>query len=269
MRFMAIIAFCLIAIMALVKKIEPAPVLPINDTRVAAVQKPEVIVSRVLPGTTEESRRAPVTAVSHEKTATTGTETISTRKETAIQAKITVIPDETIRREEVPVRRETLVPDTPVEQNKAIPEVAVDSSMTPPPVAEIMDDQYQQISQEASQETEPSTLTFRFDSDGTFLHLIATSSLLLYASTADGFIGMDSGFNLVQSKPAGELYEVMPRSLPRKITSIFEKSVPSPVYLVALPSATRRDLRSFLDGSNPPPTGALVIHRDGRISNEI
>ena len=50
---------------------------------------------------------------------------------------------------------------------------------------------------------------------------------------------------------------------------IFEKNSKAPVYLVALPATTRRDLNKFLDGNNPQSTGALVIHRDGHISHEI
>ena len=80
---------------------------------------------------------------------------------------------------------------------------------------------------------------------------------------------MDAGFTIEQSKPAGELYEVMPRSIPEKITDIFEKNSKSSIYLVTLPATTRRDLNKFLENSNSQSSGVLVIHRNGHISHEI
>ncbi|MCZ6503557.1 MAG: hypothetical protein O6945_13705 [Gammaproteobacteria bacterium] len=225
MRFMAIIAFCLISIMALVKKIEPAAV---GNELEANIASPVVQVEaiRVPEVAFRASTDLPVIEISPqlEESATAGNEAAVVKK----SSERIVIPN-TAKSEILPLRR------------------------APPRVV--------------SRDREP--LTFRFDSDRTFLHLIATNNLLLYASTADGFLGMDSGFNVVQSEPAGELYEVIPKSIPRKITNIFERNAAAPVYLVALPATTKQDLNKFLDSGNSQSTGTLVIHRDGHISHEI
>jgi len=226
MRFMAIIAFCLISIMALVKKIEPAAV---GNELEANIASPVVQVEAitVVPEVTSEARiDLPVIEISPqlEELATAGNEAAVVKK----SSERIVIPN-TAKSEILPLRR------------------------APPRVV--------------SRDKEP--LTFRFDSDRTFLHLIATNNLLLYARTADGFLGMDSGFNVVQSKPAGELYEVIPKSIPRKITNIFERNAAAPLYLVALPATTKQELNKFLDSGNSQSTGTLVIHRDGHISHEI
>ncbi|MCH7741303.1 MAG: hypothetical protein IIB71_01405 [Proteobacteria bacterium] len=207
MRFMAIIAFCLIAIMALVKKIEPVAI----ENKVEAGLAPSMSEVDLSPGAealiNQPSLPAPVTSKVN------------------------------------PARRE--MAGEP------------DSIITPRPADE--DD---------TQNVAPRTLTLRFDSDRTFLHLIATNKLRLYARTAAGFLSMDSKFKVVQSSPTGELYEVMHESIPRKITHVFEKNAKASVYLVALPVATKRDLDSFLDHNNSAATGALVIHKDGHISHE-
>ena len=203
MRFMAIIAFCLIAIMAMVKKVEPAGS---GNEANTALQVAEIEANPVLP-----------------------------------VVKVVISPEPEQLKKPAPK-------PTPVE--KSADRIVV------PSVAE-------------GSRTESEPLTFRFDSDRTFLHLIATNNLQLYASTGDGFLGMDSGFNVVQSKPPGELYEVMPKSIPRKITNIFERNATAPIYLVVLPATTKQDLNKFLASSNSQSAGVLVIHRDGHISHEI
>lgn len=191
MRFMAIIAFCLIAIMALVKKIEPTGALNEIKTN-ATLPIPEV-------------ERSP------------GAEAIPNAAS---------LPNAVNRAQPLVVRRDDV-------------RIAA-----------------------------PRTLTLRFDSDRTFLHLIATNSLRLYASTVTGFLGMDSEFNVTQSSPPGELYEVMHESIPRKITRSFNRYGDARVYLVALPAITTQDLAKFLGSTKPHSSGALVIHRDGHISHE-
>ena len=220
MRFMAIIAFCLIAIMALVKKIEPAGIGNKLEANIA-VPIVEVDANPALPVVKVEVEISPEP------------------EQLKISASIPIPFIPTADREV-----------TTAEKSSELESIVI------PGVAE-------------GSHAEPEPLTFRFDSDRTFLHLIATNNLLLYASTADGFLGMDSGFNVVQSTPAGELYEVMPKSIPRKITNIFERNAAAPIYLVALPATTKQDLSKFLASNNSQSTGTLVIHRDGHISHEI
>ena len=129
----------------------------------------------------------------------------------------------------------------------------------------------EQVAEEQTpQNPEAKPLTFRFESDKTFLHLISTDRLQLYAHTGEGFLAMDDRFNIIESRPSGELFEVTAQSIPAKIKSIFNRINTSPVYLVALPVETRRDLNNFLGARGENSTsGVLIIHRNGRISHEI
>jgi hypothetical protein len=221
MRFMAIIAFCLIAMMALVKDVE-GPAEQVTVTK-AIVQK------------------EPVSEVDTSKV--------------AISEVNDVKP---------PVSRSatTKTPRVAAPVFEPVPEPNADKAVAKVQATPMV------VKKQTPQDPEP--LTFRFESDKTFLHLIATDRLQLYAHTAEGFLVMDDRFNIIESRPSGELFEVMAQSIPRKIKSIFNRINISPVYLVALPAETRRDLNKFLgtDGKNSA-TGVLIIHRNGRISHEI
>ena len=223
MRFMAIIAFCLIAIMALVKKIEPVAI----EKKVEASLAPSMSEVDLSPGVAAliNQPSLPVPATS---------------KLNPTSRKMAGEPDSIIT-----------------------PRLA-DEDETFQPIRA----QSETVSSDDTLNVAPRTLTLRFDSDRTFLHLIATNKLRLYARTAAGFLSMDSKFKVMQSSPTGELYEVVHESIPRKITYVFEKNAKASVYLVALPVATKRDLNSFLDHNNSLATGALVIHKDGHISHE-
>ncbi len=233
MRFMAIIAFCLIAIMALVKDAEQPtdtiPTSPENRTLVREPAKPAPDPKPVL----------------NDRTSVVQT-TISQSTVRKVP-----VPESSPSRPAIPGKPETAVV-APAKSRPFIPEdtampLAVDDSITP----------------------NAKPLTFRFESDKTFLHLIANNRLQLYASTANGFLAMDSGFSITDARPSGELFEVMAQSIPVKIKLIFRRKNVSPVYLVALPSETRRDLRKFLEApSADSTTGVLVIHRNGHISHE-
>jgi hypothetical protein len=220
MRFMAIIPFCLIAMMALVKDVEPQ------------IEK--------------ESE-----SITHEK------------------------PEVAARAEASPARQPEPEPDpglqpAPVKQIAATKVVAQKEPVSPVPYMK------PPISRPTTTKTPlaavavPEPLTFRFESDKTFLHLISTDRLQLYAHTGEGFLAMDDRFNIIESRPSGELFEVTAQSIPAKIKSIFNRINTSPVYLVALPVETRRDLNNFLGARGENSTsGVLIIHRNGRISHEI
>ncbi len=223
MRFMAIIAFCLIAMMALVKDVD-GPAEQVTVTK-AFVQK------------------EPVSEVATSKV---------------------TIPEFPEVKPPVSRSATTKTPRAAAPVFEPVPEPNADKSVVKVQATPMV------VEKQTSQDPEPQPLTFRFDSDKTFLHLIATDRLQLYAHTAEGFLVMDDRFNIIESRPSGELFEVMAQSIPLKIKSIFNRINISPVYLVALPAETRRDLNKFLgtEGKNSA-TGVLIIHRNGRISHEI
>ncbi|MBQ74975.1 MAG: hypothetical protein CMQ20_08120 [Gammaproteobacteria bacterium] len=234
MRFMAIIAFCLIAIMALVKKIEPTSIV---GEQKADIARPATELAPAIP----VPEHAVVTDVFATEEVVADEKSIPTEDVLPDKDVILSLIEGSNPRPQAPTRQGVIKRD----------EETIDADTDP----------------------EPAAMTFRFDPDKTFLHLLVSNQLQLYASTEDGFLTMDSDYRAVQASPAGDLFEVMPNSIPLKVSRIFDRRDPKPVYLVSLPASTRKDLDRFLDSflnsSNSPSAGSLVIHRDGHISHEI
>lgn len=123
------------------------------------------------------------------------------------------------------------------------------------------------------------SLTLRFSSDAAFLSLIAGNEIQLYGLGDGGFTGMAANFTTTRVQPSGELYELLPGSVPRGLVSIFERESEQMAYLVALSNNTRRELNNLMQrmnkGNSKPhkdkqqANGTLVIHRDGHVSHEI
>lgn len=249
MRFMAIIAFCLIAMMTLVKEVEPLvepepatssmiELMAVIDEQPAADPAPKVAELITVSKVTSPKKPALEVILSRASTIKTNDS-------------LTSIPARPI------VKTEPTVNAGNKDKAQSIARAQSKRESVDTVNAEDLDN-------------ETNSLTFRFDSDKTFLHLIATDRLQLYAHTAGGFLAMDDDFNITKASPSGELFEVMAQSIPAKIKSIFNRKNRSPVYLVALPVETRRDLSRFLGSTGKnSTTGVLIIHRNGRISHEI
>ncbi len=268
MRFMAIIAFCLIAIMALVKDVETPP-----------DQEPQIVETpQLAPAPELKPETVPETPAKNQKDASTEAlnqilgDILEKSFSPAEASPVSNNPDKTptqdkeiqqlVQFEKTATDREPNKEKNEIEQTTAdisnqLTETESVNTLEPT----VVEDNSQQ---------DPETLTFRFDSDATFLHLIATNNLKLFASTSNGYLEMDPTFNVTSAKPSGELFEIMRQSIPTDISSRFEKKSRSPVYLVALSSTTRQDLNTFLESPDLiNKTGVLVIHQDGRISHEI
>jgi hypothetical protein len=231
MRFMAIIAFCLIAILALVKNIEaPPPELPMKPVArpnpgVAAVRQAEETVTHPAP---HRLVPVPVPAVSEQIPQKTAQAPPKTRQDPLPQYKAPALPR---------------VKATQTARAKAV---------HPP--------------------KDPEFVSLRFASDDAFLHLIAAGEIQLYAQADRRFVVMTEDFGTAPVKPSGELYALMPESIPARIVSLFEREVAVTEYLVALSPKTRRDLQqriSAITAADGSAAGTIVIHRNGQVSHEI
>jgi hypothetical protein len=217
MRFMAIIAFCLIAILALVKNLDP----PNSEAEVPVIP-PVAETGPVQP--------EPVIATADE---TTG----------EVPAVDTNTEAELVETEEIEVSQQEPLADTPIEEEKE------------------------------------RSLRLRFSSEAAFLSLIAGNGIQLYGLGDGEFTGMAPNFTITSAKPSGDLYELLPGSVPRKLVNIFERESTQVTYLVALSDDTRRELDQLLRRINAggsrnandkaQANGTLVIHRDGHVSHEI
>ncbi len=204
MRFMAIIAFCLIAILALVQKLE-AP-LPVEPT----------------PSVKEEPMPTPVVA------------------EVASQ----------------PEMVEPVVTSNVVE---ALPEEVIVEPIEQPVVTQ------QNVERSDTDNIKP--LVLRFVSDRAFLKLIAEGRIQLYIGYNADFFTLTPAFALNQASPTGQLYELLPDSLPRKIIATVNRERAATSYLVGLPELTQTAIGN-LSHQYADSGGAIVIEADGSVFYE-
>lgn len=203
MRFLAIIAFVLIAVLTLVENLAPVPVEP------SAVEE-TVILDQV---------EAPEP------------------EETGIQDRVDVLPPATTAD---PVAVEST------------PEAKVDQDAEP------------------SAGREPS-LVLRFSSDKAFLFLLGQGEISLYGRRENGFRQLTPGFELIDTTLTGNLYEVMPASLPKVVRRVFAHTTDqgrgTETYLVALPAAIHQQIAE-LQAKHSGHSGTLTINRAGEVHYE-
>lgn len=108
------------------------------------------------------------------------------------------------------------------------------------------------------------SLTLRFSSDAAFLSLIANNEIQLYGLGNGGFTGMAANFTTTRVQPSGELYELLPGSVPRGLVSIFERESEQMAYLVASSNNTRRELNNLMQRMNK---GNSKPHKDKQQAN--
>ncbi|HIG39669.1 MAG: hypothetical protein ABGY96_05865 [bacterium] len=222
MRFMAIIAFCLISIMALVdnlEKLNPETATPeiVNKAR----NKPDNSQPAVPKKTVVQSVVEPVV-------------TLIEPPEKTAEAKIPGYP----------------------------------TLLTPASAAPISEIISETISEPVSETPTPKSLALRFESDATFLGLIARNDISIYASTQSGFVGLTPEFNTRLMQPTGALYELLPESIPAKVRRVFG-TLGDVVFLVSLPDATQRSIEGFANDTNASIAGgSLIVHADGAVSHE-
>lgn len=240
MRFMAIIAFCLIAILTLAQKVEQVATEPV-ETR---------------PVETKPTETKPV--------------------EEHIEMVATFIPVQELETQAAPPDR--FVPEP---AREPLPELEPVFRPEPArePIPEILHAALIEEVPEALPETvkvvapempEKKSLALRFASDDTFLNLISSDAIQLFAHVDQSYFKMASNFSVTETQPSGALYELLPTSIPARITRIFDRSVAVENYLVALPGATRAELNNFLQNMSQKNAqgGTLIIHRDGHLSYE-
>lgn len=177
MRFMAIIAFCLIAILALVKNVEPP-----EPAMAAALPK---VINRSAPAVSEKVEPEPAQ----------------------------VVPE------------------------KVEPEAA----------------------------PEPPSLVLRFESDAIFLKLIHDERISLFARVGDQFYRLQPDFDLLPVTIKGDLYELLPASLPGKVRQAIHRKGEATMFLVGLPDPTMQQIEK-LSGRYAGKGGVLLVGKKGEVS---
>jgi hypothetical protein len=267
MRFMAIIAFCLIAILALAQNVEP-PIaesvveqLPQPVPQVLDVEQAEAPNETLLPPVEK-----PVELLSNEVKA------VPDRVEPPAFDERPLLPEiAPLRLKEKPLR----LKEKPLrlkEKPLRLQEKPPHSSENPPHSSE----NPPHSSEKPPHSSEKPPLALRFVSDDAFIALISAGKIQLYARSDTDYHLMAANFDITQKPPTGVLYDLMPASIPGKISRLFQRTVVADSYLVALPADMQSELNGYLReiaGQDEKDTkdaqgGTLVIHRNGHLSYE-
>ena len=233
MRFMAIIAFCLIAILALVRNVEaPAQtptVVPEASPSAHLDSLPPVAAIPPTPRELPEEAPAPIAEAP---------QPMSPVPQPAPLRDIEPTPLPTIE----PVR----ATPPPTRTAPTAPEQVVESP--PPPEAPEPDDE---------------GMSLRFASDGDFLRLLAKSEIELFAvdRAAHRSLRLSEGFAFAEASAPGQIYELMPETIPALVVD----ALPAPsdvasafTWGVKLPPRIASRIRDFVASES---SGVLVIDR--------
>ena len=238
MRFMAIIAFCLVAIMALVRDVSPPTV---ETTSVPeTVPAPEVIPA-------PEAIPVP--------------EVIPVPKAVPIP-EVTLVPEPAPEPTPEPTPEpEQIVQVTPEPEPAVVEPVLLPvATSKPPPVPE-------QIEQIERTEQKEEGLSLRFGSDRDFLRLIAKGDVGVYLFDEHDAYRLGANYRFSQSQAPGELYELMPETIPSAIKNAASESQLG--YLdyrwgVAMPARIAAKIRNLVADER---SGQLVINRFGEVEH--
>jgi len=224
MRFMAIVAFCLIAILAMVRQVPtlptPPPVplpddpIPIEQLEKATAAIPTQPTPIPLPADIE----APLPTPNPTK---------------APKPKIRpTTPPERYRPADPPPLQQARVMEEPLQ-----PEVAQKAAA--PNTAEAAS---------AESETGDQGLTLRFDSDGDFLRLIAKGKVAVYAFDESIFLSLGTNYRFSPTTPPSQFYELDKATVPSHLSQALpeDMSAAGLKWAVGLTPRVQRQIQQHL-----------------------
>ncbi|MEM7220629.1 MAG: hypothetical protein AAF515_19865 [Pseudomonadota bacterium] len=310
MRFMAIIAFCLVAILALVRNVEAPPGEPIA-MRPPPVEMPVANVGRAEPEaepppTADSSPAETVTpvATAPPEAAVASTPVTTPDAEPSLPASQAVSNDErrrlaralsaaqvrsaerqrthqaqrqrdaVARREAQRASRPSAEPVVGSAQPVARPIEPASVAQTEP--APVVQTQSSEVPLEDTGETEPTSpaeegLSLRFASEHDFLRLLSSGQveLFLFDGPADASaFKLGRGFDFAPARPPGQLYELLPATIPAAISGSAARrigSFESYKWGVRMPSHVEAEIRRLVGIAR---TGSLLIDRHGQVRHE-
>ncbi len=255
MRFMAIIAFCLIAILALVRNAEPPAA---QSTSEAPATGADVDAAQAVSDQPVELALAPTPAPPADPVMATPLPVFepSPRPERLVRVpprapKAAEPPSpEPVHAEPVhaePVQAETV--ETPVETK---PKSAAPNRAEPEPV-------------QPERATERG-LSLRFASDRDFMRLITKGEIQVYAFQAgERVLGLAKNYEFAQAPAPGRLYELLPETIPRMVMAALERATRDAdgfAWGIRLPADLEAKIRAYVDRDS---VGELIIDRYGEV----
>lgn len=230
MRFMAIIAFCLIAILALVRNVTPpspedTPPLPAPEP--APIPEPP-------------------------------------------QAAIEPTPAAPVPEPAAPARPAVRQPEpaaTPPVSPQPVPQPAAPKPVltTPPARATVAERAPETPPAPAAEPAKQEGLTLRFASDGDFLRLIAKGDIRVYAYREGDVLTLSESYQFLETRAPGQIYELLDGSIPALVTDALRRTRPDVTgyrWGVVLPGRISHQIETFVGQVD---SGQLVIDRFGDV----
>jgi len=241
MRFMAIIAFCLIAILALVRNVTPSPEeavpAPVEPLVTAApLREPQPLP----PPAWQEPIEQPAEVARPEPSQRPARE----QRRVDVDSLQARPAGRTVART---APAETTDRTMPAAQAKPAESSAPETAAATP---------------------DESGLSLRFASDGDFLRLIARGDITVYAFNGTSVLSLTSAYDFLTTRSPGELYEVLPQTIPGLIFDALVRARQPEAdsgafsWGVTLPDRVRAQITSYLNANS---TGELVIDRYGEV----
>jgi hypothetical protein len=251
MRFMAIIAFCLIAVLALVRNVEP-PAPPI-----AAEQEPDSVPTPATP-------QMPETPVP--EAPTPNPVPVARPKVVPKIAPVVAPPMVAAMVAEPQVKPESVAPIAP----KSTPAPAPRAAQLP--IVEVTAQAPTRTDAEETSEEEQG-LSLRFASDRDFLRLVTKGEIQVFAyqardevrEQARKVLGLDRNFEFLSTEAPGQIYELLPETIPNLIVAALDRATPesgSYTWGIRMPKELEGKIRGFIDRD---VHGELVIDRCGDV----
>ncbi len=240
MRFMAIIAFCLIAILALVRNTEPADPSSVEPEPALVVAVETPVSEPALPEPVQHTPALPA----------------------PVAPEPTPRPEAPATAVEPPEAGETsvLAASDPVERAPEIePATSVAAAMESSPEPEAASEA------EADAEADAEGLTLRFASDGDFLRLIARGDIRVYAFQDTDVLTLSETYRFLDTSAPGQVYELLPPSIPSLILDALRQARSDTAgyrWGIALPGRISHQIEQHL---NRVRRGELVIDRYGDV----
>ena len=245
MRFMAIIAFCLIAILALVRNVEPSA-----EIEPSATNEPSATLEPSAPATAELAAPAPTVA-------------------NAVPEVVAAPPLKALE----PIR--PLPEDKPLsgtqKKTKRITAAPPDIAAAPPASYKEPPASYEEPSasyeEPSASDEEEKGLSLRFASDRDFMRLVAKGDIQVYAFKAEDVLSLDRTFHFLEAPAPDRVYELLPETIPALMAGALHSERTDTggyVWGIRMPQRLERRIRAFIDKG---ATGQLIINRYGEVQH--
>jgi hypothetical protein len=270
MRFMAIIAFCLIAILALVRNVEAPPTaVPADLPAPAEAPQPASTEAVAIPAS------APIIAPR------VATAPRQSKPEPKPEPKPAPKPTPIVRLPDTTAKPFLIAPSKPLEPALPItlmepikPQQAPEIAAAPPPEAP------EQTPAEAAPErpapmdavaakdavaaAEPG-LSLRFTSDRDFLRLVSKGDVRVFLFDQQRSFELSRSYRFDAASPPGQLYEVLPETIPAAIGRAAQGNLqrhPELRWGLSMPAPIQRQIAEYVAAVD---TGELRIDRFGEV----